>query len=376
MSYAEKIKKNNTIINGMIESIIQYMKQNNISAIEEENGEFKLNEMASQIMKYELNKILLIYDKEFYYLEGREKYNTNITIRKHNDIDAFGHSGGMELASGTAEAIKKLNSELTYSKDKNGRIRFDRNGKKVSEYNGKIDKIKNGNNDFLYLESEKIENELMPIDYITYLALNKSTDIEFFLDAMPHEAMHIFGFSNEGVAETLTRKCCNKYDIRNLPFAHSEHTKFIQKIEQVVGMKELAIGMYGRECPNAELFFEKVSAQMELEDENLLFEINELYSNGEIKDAQNLEKRVNKRIKSYTRQSDKVDSIETIEYKEKNIILFQEREISELEKILEKTKNKFVNSLKENVADISKTEQQNNEDVSVKHKNKENIILE
>ena len=88
-----------------------------------------------------------------------------------------------------------------------------------------------------------MENNATLNDYLVYCYLNNYRDIDFFLDILPHETMHMFGFKGgayEGVTESFTREIAKKYNIRNVPIAHQEETIIMQKIERIIGRKDLA----------------------------------------------------------------------------------------------------------------------------------------
>lgn len=96
-------------------------------------------------------------------------------------------------------------------------------------------------------ESELLENNLTLNDYFTYCSLNDAIDIDFFLDLLPHEAMHTFGFKGgifEGITESFTRQIAQKYNLRFIPLAHPDETSLFQKVEKIIGRKNLSSCLY------------------------------------------------------------------------------------------------------------------------------------
>lgn len=87
-----------------------------------------------------------------------------------------------------------------------------------------------------------IDNELDYLDYIKYFILKGGTALDYYLDMLPHEAMHLIGIGGgiirEGVCERNTRKTCLKYGIRCAPVLHSKENKLVCMLEQLVD-KEL-----------------------------------------------------------------------------------------------------------------------------------------
>ena len=84
-----------------------------------------------------------------------------------------------------------------------------------------------------------LENDFDYIDYIEHLTLVGGDTLDFYLDVLPHEAMHLIGISGgiigEGVTEKLTRELCLKHNIRCAPILHSKEVKLINMMENLVG---------------------------------------------------------------------------------------------------------------------------------------------
>ena len=65
------------------------------------------------------------------------------------------------------------------------------------------------------------------------------TELDYCLDVLPHEIMHLIGCKGgvfgEGITELRTRQICKKYGIRCAPILHSKETKLMRKLEKYVG---------------------------------------------------------------------------------------------------------------------------------------------
>ena len=93
-----------------------------------------------------------------------------------------------------------------------------------------------------YLPNNKYVGSMYDMgNYISYLVNENKTDLDWTNDAIPHEAMHIFGvigghdFLTEGITEELAREISEKYNINMAPVGHSVEAEFIRKLELIVG---------------------------------------------------------------------------------------------------------------------------------------------
>lgn len=84
-----------------------------------------------------------------------------------------------------------------------------------------------------------IDNEKDYLDYIKYFMLKGGTELDYYLDVLPHEAMHLIGIGGgvlpEGITERRTRETCLKYGIRCAPILHSKENKLVGLMEKIVG---------------------------------------------------------------------------------------------------------------------------------------------
>ena len=216
----EQIKINNTKINSIIAKIIIELEKMKIPTIKFENDKPYISTIPKKILELESKKIYMIYKAEFIDLLNDKEFENyekiKITSYLNDELDARGGGNEVTFSSGTAEFLSKLDID----------------------YEIKEDVLNN------LSEAKKVENNFTINDYINNAVLNKKQDIDFFLDALPHELMHCFGFKGgqifEGVTETFTREISRKYDIRSMPCAHPDETKLAQRIEKIIGRDNLS----------------------------------------------------------------------------------------------------------------------------------------
>ena len=85
---------------------------------------------------------------------------------------------------------------------------------------------------------EFIDNDKDYIDYMQYILDNGLTELDYCLDLLPHQVMHLIGCKGgvlgEGITELRTRQICKKHGIRCAPILHSKETKIIRLLEEFV----------------------------------------------------------------------------------------------------------------------------------------------
>jgi len=95
----------------------------------------------------------------------------------------------------------------------------------------------------LVSEQEFIENDKDYLDYMQYIVDNGLTELDYSLDVLAHEVMHLVGCGGgvlgEGVTELRTRQICKKYGIRCAPIMHSKETKLVRMLEKHIGEMRL-----------------------------------------------------------------------------------------------------------------------------------------
>lgn len=84
-----------------------------------------------------------------------------------------------------------------------------------------------------------VENEKDYLDYVEYFILTGKNELDYYLDVLPHEVMHLIGIGGgalaEGVTERRTRQICKKHNIQCAPILHCKETKLIRLMDELVG---------------------------------------------------------------------------------------------------------------------------------------------
>lgn len=214
------------------------MKTKNISSFDLIDGTPTFKPFVKNILDIAANRIYKIYELEFFDFSKDNSKNINTILYDSNEIDAHASISTVSFSSGSNTFLKHLFKQkqyLTFSFNKHNQIRYDLNGTHASA-------LKDGNEKYIIddfiTENDFIENDLSLKDYFIYLYLKDSIDLNFFLDVLPHEISHCFGFEGgiyEGATETFNREVCHKYNITSFPFSHPEETKLFQKVEKVLG---------------------------------------------------------------------------------------------------------------------------------------------
>ena len=83
-----------------------------------------------------------------------------------------------------------------------------------------------------------VDNSLDYWDYVNHFILIGGNELDFYLDLLPHEAMHLIGITGgvigEGVAEKRMRELTTKYNIRSAPICHTKEVKLVSLMEKLV----------------------------------------------------------------------------------------------------------------------------------------------
>lgn len=276
----ECIKENNYEINKLIQQVAEFRRKNKTPF--EKDG--KVDEQIIKIFELETKKCLELYKKEFanYQCQGREGVSL---LEGNGQADCGGGVFGLQVTTGMQEfidtRIKPVIRERGYSINKDGEVTYKT---AANEFHEPILNIKNPQK---YVGSTKDQ-----MDYFAVLFAKNGMDIDWVVDAIPHEAMHTFGvsggnaFLKEGIAEALIREICEKYGVYMMPTAHTQEAEFIRKLEMVVGREQvIESGMWSgkfkekhfREimANNPEIKFQKLSEIFEL----LKYELQKLEEN-------------------------------------------------------------------------------------------------
>ena len=175
-----------------------------------------------RIVEKELVRILSIFLDEFieyvpvekrrYFVELMKIKKTNQLIGFDSGMGAWCKDNKIYFAVKNNEVFKKLAQSSDYGKRKDIKL--------VAEHNF-------------------INNDKDYIDYMEYFIGNGMKEIDYCLDVLPHEVMHLIGSSGgilgEGITELRSRQVCKKYGIRCAPIMHSKETKLAIKLEKYVG---------------------------------------------------------------------------------------------------------------------------------------------
>lgn len=175
-----------------------------------------------RIIQKELEKIVPIFLTEFISyvpLEKRryikERINSgfgNLLISMESGIGAWCKNDKIYFAFQNRPMFKKLSKLPEYGQNK-GMILVD--------------------------PEDIVDNEKDYVDYMEYVIANGLTELDYCLDFLPHQIMHLVGSSGdvlgEGVTEYRTRQVCQKYGIRCAPIMHSKETKLIKMLEKYLG---------------------------------------------------------------------------------------------------------------------------------------------
>ncbi len=96
-----------------------------------------------------------------------------------------------------------------------------------------------------------INNKKDYIDYLRYWILKGLTVLDYCIDILPHEIMHLIGSSGgvigEGSTEANTRRICQKYNIRCIPISHTKEVELVLSLENVFGIDVLTRSAFSRD---------------------------------------------------------------------------------------------------------------------------------
>ena len=100
-------------------------------------------------------------------------------------------------------------------------------------------------------QKDFVDNSKDYLDYMQYIIDNGLKEIDYCLDVLPHEIMHLIGSGGgvigEGVTELRTRQICKKYGIRCAPIMHTKETKFVRMLEKFVGANLLDLTAFTKD---------------------------------------------------------------------------------------------------------------------------------
>ncbi len=235
----EDVIKNNNTINRMIEKILEIRRKQRIPF--EIDGE--MDAQVREIFEMETKKCLQLYKIEFPNYERQGKEGVSFVGQKET-ADCYGGIDGLLLTKGMQKFVDSIiiptMKKRGYFINENGIPCFD------PKENDLHEPTPNTNFPQKYVGSTRDQ-----MDYFASLLAKNGIDMDWVIDALPHEAMHTFGvtggnaFFKEGITEELTREVCEKYGIHMSPTSHTQEAEFVRKLEMVVGRdKVIESGMW------------------------------------------------------------------------------------------------------------------------------------
>ena len=229
----ESIIENNNTINKKIEQIIELRRMQRTPF--EIDG--KIDAQIQKIFEMETKKCLELYKIEFpnYQCQGKE----GISFKEGKETaDCYGGIDGLQVTSGMQKFIDNVvmptMKKLGYSINENGIACFEPKANELHEPTSTT-----------HFPQKYIGSTRDQMDYFASLFAKNGIDMDWVLDALPHEAMHTFGviggntFLKEGITEELTREICEKYGIHMSPTSHTQEAEFVRKLEMVVGREQV-----------------------------------------------------------------------------------------------------------------------------------------
>ena len=196
-----------------------------------------------EILTQELRKILPIFINEFRayiepkkleYLENEENI-PNIIQFTNKGMGAFTQDGHIYYSNINKVMFETLKKYPNYGSEPN---------KKLVE------------------PEEFVNNKKDYLDYMNYCIEKGATDLDYSLDVLPHEIMHLIGSSGgvigEGVTELRTRQICQVHRIRCAPVLHAKETELVMKLDKKLGKHTLNKYSFGKDYGELENKFDKI----------------------------------------------------------------------------------------------------------------------
>lgn len=232
MANLQDIRSNNEIINKKIKQIVEIYKSQGKTAF---NKDGKLDDDVKIILQCEMKKCVAIYLAEFPEFECKDIEKLTVTPTYKKEADCRGSSNGIKVDIGLQQFIdgQKPNqlrgAGIEYTRDKNGTVYIEgatnQNIKKSIETKS----------------LSKVDSTRDQFDYFAELLADGKIDLDWMLDVLPHEAMHIFipgeGVLVEGTTESLSREMADKYGLRLTPTSHQRETRNCRKIRENSGKR-------------------------------------------------------------------------------------------------------------------------------------------
>ena len=227
MSNLQDIRSNNEEINKKIKRIVEIYKSQGKTAFGDDG---KLDDDVRIILEHEMKKCVAIYLAEFPEFECKDIEKLTVTPTYKNEPDCRGGSNGIKVDIGIQPFIDGQNPNqlrgagIKYTSDSNGRVYIEgataQNLKKSIEPKSLL----------------KVDSTRDQFDYFAELLADGKIDLDWMLDVLPHESMHIFvpgeGVFVEGTTEELSREMADKYGLRLTPTSHQRETRNCTEIRK------------------------------------------------------------------------------------------------------------------------------------------------
>lgn len=219
----EKVKERNEEIQALFSALIEERKKLNVKTFDEFGN---LDENIKKLLQAEMEKCVAIYCAEYGFETPNNKFTVEVDNSKLPMPNAKGSENGITVFSQTQDSFKGLEA-LKLEGD--GLYATSVNGTEITSTG-----ILNVN------DNSNVSSTRDSFDQFYELIKNEKCDLEFILDVVAHETMHIFVPGDtalvEGTTEQLTRQAADKYGLRLSPTSHSKETRMVALLEEIVGV--------------------------------------------------------------------------------------------------------------------------------------------
>jgi hypothetical protein len=325
LSSVDIIRKNNKDINGRIANIVKRYREIKREKKEKEtvfDEDGILDEDIKSILTFEMKKCVSIYLAEFPKFECKDLDELSIEVEnreeKKNQAECRGGPNGIKVYPGIQPFIdgilKKAGIEATIV---NGKVCATKVISFKDGDKGVVPEIENGKIKYAegikapnFVSDQMVDSPRDQLDYLAELLIEGKIDIDWMLDVLPHEAMHVFipgeGVLVEGTTERLTRECADKYGLRLTPTSHQRETQIVAKLEKIIGRDNLA---YAMSLNNKDKYIREQSDNGKKEVDEARFERIKKFVDGEMKEGafEELQSGFEKEYKRYLNKDKKYE---------------------------------------------------------------------
>lgn len=332
----DEIRQNNLNINALIQEIINSSSEEAFKT--NENGNHEITDTYRKVIELEIEKIFRTYHLEFPNLSYEKNRKLNICVYNGSHIDGCYNNNSLKYSYGIKTGFEKLKQgkidgeSIGYNINKDGKVTYDKDGltKKISTNLVSKDDGK----PFMITQDELIENDLNNMSNLLYYYLNDSKYEDELFNIMPHELTHAFGFGSglfEGLTESLSREVSAKYGLRNFPCARKELVVFMQKIERTIGRDKLVENshIFNETKERTDIISNLIDEKLQSDEKNLFKKFSDIFKEN-TKYNDNLEKELLQKLKSGNLT---MEQCQDILKKDENIKKYKELEESYFEKL-------------------------------------------